>query len=190
MLNPATGTDFPIQRVVVSSSGQIRQSSCHACSRKGKGYESKTKQVAHRCRRPGLARRRRRDGSRRRALRSPRRRARATRSSTARPTRSRTSIPQARTTSGRSRSTPTSSSTCCDFKNGAKLEPSLATKCFSVGTLKTWRCNLRQGRQVPRRLGVRFGRREVLDRPRQQQGRSRRRPQRTRPRRCSATWRA
>ena len=32
-----------------------------------------------------------------------------------------------------------------DFKNGAKLEPSLATKCFSVGTLKTWRCNLRQG---------------------------------------------
>ena len=32
-----------------------------------------------------------------------------------------------------------------DFKNGAKLEPSLATKCFSVGTLKTWRCNLRHG---------------------------------------------
>lgn len=32
-----------------------------------------------------------------------------------------------------------------DFKNGPKLEPSLATKCFSVGSLKTWRCNLRQG---------------------------------------------
>src|SRR5262245_33441292 len=32
-----------------------------------------------------------------------------------------------------------------DFKNGAKLEPSLATRCFSVGTLKTWRCNLRRG---------------------------------------------
>jgi peptide/nickel transport system substrate-binding protein len=32
-----------------------------------------------------------------------------------------------------------------DFRNGSKLEPSLATKCFSVGTLKTWRCNLRKG---------------------------------------------
>jgi peptide/nickel transport system substrate-binding protein len=32
-----------------------------------------------------------------------------------------------------------------DFKNGSKLEPSLATKCFSVGSLKTWRCNLRRG---------------------------------------------
>jgi peptide/nickel transport system substrate-binding protein len=32
-----------------------------------------------------------------------------------------------------------------DFKNGLKLEPSLATKCFSVGNVKTWRCNLRQG---------------------------------------------
>ena len=32
-----------------------------------------------------------------------------------------------------------------DFKNGPKLEPSLATKCVSVGTLKTWRCTLRQG---------------------------------------------
>ena len=32
-----------------------------------------------------------------------------------------------------------------DFKNGAKLEPSLATKCVAVGTAKTWRCTLRQG---------------------------------------------
>jgi len=32
-----------------------------------------------------------------------------------------------------------------DFRNSAKLEPSLATKCFSVGNLKTWRCNLRRG---------------------------------------------
>jgi peptide/nickel transport system substrate-binding protein len=32
-----------------------------------------------------------------------------------------------------------------DFKNGPNLEPSLATRCFSVGTLKTWRCNLRRG---------------------------------------------
>ena len=32
-----------------------------------------------------------------------------------------------------------------DFRNGAKLQPSLATKCFSVGNLKTWRCNLRKG---------------------------------------------
>jgi peptide/nickel transport system substrate-binding protein len=32
-----------------------------------------------------------------------------------------------------------------DFKNGAKLAPSLATKCVSVGNLATWRCTLRQG---------------------------------------------
>ncbi len=32
-----------------------------------------------------------------------------------------------------------------DFKSGPKLEPSLATKCFSVGNLATWRCNLRKG---------------------------------------------
>jgi peptide/nickel transport system substrate-binding protein len=32
-----------------------------------------------------------------------------------------------------------------DFRHGAKLEPSLATKCFSVGGLTTWRCNLRKG---------------------------------------------
>ena len=32
-----------------------------------------------------------------------------------------------------------------DFRNGPKLEPSLATKCVSVGTLKTWRCTLRRG---------------------------------------------
>src|SRR3970040_280115 len=32
-----------------------------------------------------------------------------------------------------------------DFSNGPKLQPSLATKCFSVGNLKTWRCNLRTG---------------------------------------------
>ncbi len=31
-----------------------------------------------------------------------------------------------------------------DFRHGSKLEPSLATKCFSVGNLKTWRCNLRR----------------------------------------------
>jgi peptide/nickel transport system substrate-binding protein len=32
-----------------------------------------------------------------------------------------------------------------DFRHGAKLEPSLATKCFSVGGLTTWRCSLRKG---------------------------------------------
>jgi peptide/nickel transport system substrate-binding protein len=32
-----------------------------------------------------------------------------------------------------------------DFKHGAKLEPSLATKCFAVGGLTTWRCTLRRG---------------------------------------------
>jgi len=32
-----------------------------------------------------------------------------------------------------------------DFRNGPKLEPSLATKCFSVGSLATWRCTLRRG---------------------------------------------
>jgi peptide/nickel transport system substrate-binding protein len=34
-----------------------------------------------------------------------------------------------------------------DFRNGAKLEPSLATGCKSVRNLKTWRCNLRRGVQ-------------------------------------------
>jgi peptide/nickel transport system substrate-binding protein len=34
-----------------------------------------------------------------------------------------------------------------DFPHGAKLEPSLATKCSPVGTLKTWRCTLRRGVQ-------------------------------------------
>ena len=52
-----------------------------------------------------------------------------------------------------------------DFRHGAKLEPSLATKCFSVGSLTTWRCNLRKRRDVQRRLGVRFDGREVLLRP-------------------------
>ena len=32
-----------------------------------------------------------------------------------------------------------------DFSHGPKLEPSLATKCASVGTLATWRCTLRRG---------------------------------------------
>jgi peptide/nickel transport system substrate-binding protein len=32
-----------------------------------------------------------------------------------------------------------------DAKNGAKLVPSLATKCAPRGTAKTWRCNLRRG---------------------------------------------
>ena len=31
------------------------------------------------------------------------------------------------------------------YRNNTKLEPELATKCFSVGTLRTWRCNLRKG---------------------------------------------
>lgn len=31
------------------------------------------------------------------------------------------------------------------FKNGAKLQPVLATKCFAVGGNKAWRCNLRRG---------------------------------------------
>jgi peptide/nickel transport system substrate-binding protein len=32
-----------------------------------------------------------------------------------------------------------------DARNGAKLVPSLATKCAPVGTAKTWRCTLRRG---------------------------------------------
>ena len=32
-----------------------------------------------------------------------------------------------------------------DFRHGSKLEPSLATKCFAVGSLRTWRCTLRRG---------------------------------------------
>ncbi len=33
-----------------------------------------------------------------------------------------------------------------DFKNGARLQPSLATRCFAVnGNLRRWRCNLRRG---------------------------------------------
>jgi peptide/nickel transport system substrate-binding protein len=32
-----------------------------------------------------------------------------------------------------------------NYSNGPKLEPELATKCFPVGGLKTWRCNLRKG---------------------------------------------
>jgi peptide/nickel transport system substrate-binding protein len=32
-----------------------------------------------------------------------------------------------------------------DFRNGPKLEPSLATRCLPVGSLATWRCNLRHG---------------------------------------------
>ena len=31
------------------------------------------------------------------------------------------------------------------FPNGAKLQPVLATKCFALGSNKTWRCNLRRG---------------------------------------------
>jgi peptide/nickel transport system substrate-binding protein len=33
-----------------------------------------------------------------------------------------------------------------DFKTGARLQPSLATRCFAVnGNLRRWRCNLRRG---------------------------------------------
>jgi len=32
-----------------------------------------------------------------------------------------------------------------DAKNGAKIVPSLATRCAPVGTVKTWRCTLRRG---------------------------------------------
>jgi peptide/nickel transport system substrate-binding protein len=33
-----------------------------------------------------------------------------------------------------------------DFKNNARLQPSLATRCFAVnGNLRRWRCNLRRG---------------------------------------------
>jgi peptide/nickel transport system substrate-binding protein len=33
-----------------------------------------------------------------------------------------------------------------DFRNGARLQPSLATRCFAVnGNLRRWRCNLRRG---------------------------------------------
>ncbi|MER3411502.1 MAG: ABC transporter substrate-binding protein [Thermoleophilia bacterium] len=32
-----------------------------------------------------------------------------------------------------------------DFKTGATLRPSLATRCVPVGTVKTWRCTLRRG---------------------------------------------
>jgi peptide/nickel transport system substrate-binding protein len=31
------------------------------------------------------------------------------------------------------------------YRNGPKLEPELATKCFPVGSAKTWRCDLRKG---------------------------------------------
>lgn len=31
------------------------------------------------------------------------------------------------------------------FPNGAKLQPVLATKCFALGSNRTWRCNLRRG---------------------------------------------
>jgi peptide/nickel transport system substrate-binding protein len=31
------------------------------------------------------------------------------------------------------------------FPNSAKLQPVLATRCFKVGNLRTWRCNLRRG---------------------------------------------
>jgi peptide/nickel transport system substrate-binding protein len=44
-----------------------------------------------------------------------------------------------------------------DFKNGARLQPSLATRCFAVnGNLRRWRCNP-QRRRVPRRLRIRLG---------------------------------
>ncbi len=32
-----------------------------------------------------------------------------------------------------------------DARNGSKVVPSLATRCFPVGTVKTWRCNIRRG---------------------------------------------
>ena len=32
-----------------------------------------------------------------------------------------------------------------NYTNGPKLQPELATKCFAVGSTKTWRCNLRKG---------------------------------------------
>ena len=49
-----------------------------------------------------------------------------------------------------------------DAKNGAKLVPSLATGCAPRGNTRTWRCTLRRGVHVPRRLGLRLGRRQVL----------------------------
>ena len=70
---------------------------------------------------------------------------RATRSSTARRTRSRTSILQAAYDYGTATLEANVFEHLLDFRNGAKLEPSLATKCFSVGTSKTWRCTLRKG---------------------------------------------
>ena len=48
------------------------------------------------------------------------------------------------------------------FKNGAKLQPVLATKCFAVGGNKAWRLQPEKGRHVPRRVGVRLRGREVL----------------------------
>ncbi len=56
-----------------------------------------------------------------------------------------------------------------DFRHGSKLEPSLATKCFSVGTLKTWRCTLRKGVDLQRRFRVRLDRCEVQLRSRDEQ---------------------
>ena len=67
------------------------------------------------------------------------------RSSTGRRIRSRTSIRRVRTTTERRRSMGNVYEHLLDFRHGPKLEPSLATKCFSVGSLATWRCNLRRG---------------------------------------------
>ena len=58
------------------------------------------------------------------------------------------------------------------FPNGAKLQPVLATRCAKVGNARTWRCTSAQGRHVPRRLGVRLGRRQALVRPGDQDQRS------------------
>ena len=69
-----------------------------------------------------------------------------------------------------------------DARNGAKLEPSLATRCAPVGTVKTWRCTLRRGVTFHDGSGVRLGGREVLVRPRDQD----QRPVRA-SRRCSRT---
>ncbi len=52
-----------------------------------------------------------------------------------------------------------------DFRNGSKLEPSLATKCVSVRERDDVALHAPQGRDLPRWLGVRLDGREVLVRP-------------------------
>ncbi len=96
-------------------------------------------------------------------------RVRATRSSTARPTASPTSIRRhlrLRDVHARRERLRAPARLHERSRNSSRRSRPSASRS---GTLKTWRCNLRQGCHVPRRIGVRLGRREVLHRPREQQ---------------------